>query len=150
MKLPSLSNLVIPPWVRVVLKLAPYIALALTASALQITRGTLHTARVEHALQLSEINLQSKTQELEWTRQQSDARGTYLQTLQNLSTLKDKSDEDTKTFAATPAGAVDCLSLDRVRAALQHRSDLEAALTPEGGAGEMPTGSDPTPQPLSK
>jgi hypothetical protein len=79
---------------------------------------------------------------LGWTQRLSLAQGTYLDTLKNLSAVKDKSDEDTKAFAATPAGATSCLSLDRVQSVLSHRSALEAASTPEGGSGEVPTSGD--------
>lgn len=138
----SLSNIVIPPWVRIAWKALPWLLLLSASIGLHLTRQTLHDVRQDDKLLASQTQLAAKTQELGWTRQQSAARGTYLQTLENLSTLKDKSDEDTKTFAATPAGAVDCLSIDRVRSLGSYRSALEAALAPAGSSGAVQGGSN--------
>lgn len=146
----NLSTLMIPPWVKIAITIAPWLLVAGLFGALHLTRVRLHEVRMNDKLLAAQSEVLSKTQELKWAQSLSSAQSGYLSTIQNLSSLKDKSDEDTKTFAATPAGAVDCLSLDRVRSALSHRSALEAALTASGGNGTVQSGSDPTPGPIGK
>lgn len=143
----TLSDLVIPPWVKLGLRLLPFLVIAGLSVALFATRATLRDVRSNDKLLAAQTQLHTKDQELQWTQKLSAAQSDYSQSLVDLSKVKSKSDEDTKAFAATPAGAVPCLALDRVRALTENRAALEAALAPAGGPNSLPAPGDTSPRP---
>lgn len=129
---------VMPPWVRIALKLAPYIVIALLAAALFVTRGTLHNARQDAKLLASQSATALAQAQAEWASDGKTAAETYATALATRQPIIVRSTDEVTHYAQTPAGAAHCADAGRVSSTDLLDRQLWPAQPPKGGAGTMP------------
>lgn len=105
-------------WVRTAWKVArkvwPYVAIAILAAALQLTRGTLERVKLEHKTELAELGRQSAEADARAARKGEAAAAGYADRLAAREPLIVRSKDTVNTYAQTPAGRTTCLGADRV------------------------------------
>ena len=124
-------------WWRLALKLAPWIAIAGLLAALQLTRGTLARARLEHAAELAGLDAAAARQSAANSDRVARAADAYATRTAALQPLIVRSTDTVRTYAETPAGRARCLDADRVRGIDALDAALGAPEAAGGGDGAM-------------
>jgi hypothetical protein len=135
-------NWVIPPWLRVAIHLAPYLAIALLVAGLLQTRATLHSARATALIDAANMRALTAEQQAGMEADKAKAADTYAGRLTALLPLINKSRETAAQYATTPEGRAPCLAAGRVSSILEDRASIFAAAS-QGSDGSVQT--SPTP-----
>lgn len=127
MFLPKLSSLVIPPWVKIVWKVAPFLIIAVLAGTVHEKNWAIHdlkqTAQTQKALDDAAAN----KQQADWAANKSDAIETLALAFANKSTVITANLKESQKYASTPDGLAACLPADRMQSLANERTALEAA-----------------------
>lgn len=123
----GLSDLVVPPWLKLGIKLLPYAVIALLAVGLTVTRATLHDVRLTYAVaQANEKAAQEADKEAD-AEKAAKASQDYAERIQNIQPIILHNKETVREYSQTPAGAAPCLSTDRVSGINESRRELFSA-----------------------
>lgn len=132
-------------WVRVALKLAPWLLIAGLGAGLEGTRARLHEVRLEDRAAVAEGKQASAEQLAANTQRLANAVSAYADRTAALKPLVITSHDTVEHYAETPAGRVLCRAADRVR-------DIDALDTAiahpgaaSGGAGAVSPDTAATP-----
>lgn len=128
---------VMPPWLRIALKVAPFVVIALLLVALQITRGTLHGARQDAKLLAAQSAAALAHAQAKWASDGKTAAETYATALAIREPIIVHATDTVRDYAKTPAGAAVCAPADRVSSTDLLDRQLWPAQPPKGGAGTM-------------
>lgn len=133
-----LSDLVLPPWLKIAFKAIPFIAIAILAVALFTTRATLHEVRLTDKVLAAQQTAASALQEANNAKAQQAASESYAEKLQNVQPIILHSKETVREFAQTPAGAAPCLDAGRVSGIEKDRDALFGPATSSSSATSVP------------
>lgn len=131
-----LSKLVIPPQVRLALKLAPYVVILILASALVMTRATLREARLTYAVEKAKDEAASAEEKASFAEKGREAAQAYAKKIEDRQPIILHSKETVTRYAQTTDGNMPCLPSDRVRGIEEDRDALFA--NSKGGASSLP------------
>ena len=121
-------------WVKIVLKIAPYLAIAGLLAALLLTRAALDRVKLQAANTVLTTQRDAAKQEAANNGRLATAADGYAQRTAALQPIILHSKDTVTTYAQTPAGRVSCLGADRVHGI----DDLDATLfTPAAAAGSV-------------
>lgn len=101
-------------YLKLALKLAPYIVIALLAGALFVTRATLHDARQDAKLLKVASEADLAKHQAQWANDGKNAAETYAKALADRQLFIVHATDTVRQYAQTPAGAAVCASADRV------------------------------------
>lgn len=135
-------------WVRIALKLAPFVAIAALAIGLMLTRATLSRVKLEHQVMLAQQEQHSAEQLGAEQARVASASDAYAARIAALQPIIVRSTDTVRTYAETPSGHASCLGADRVRGLDELDASVAAGATASsaepvpGDAGASPGGRD--------
>lgn len=138
----TIESLVLPPWLKIAVKLLPYGIIVALAIALTVTRGTLHDLRLADKLAVAETAKELAVKDAVNAESQKTAAENYAKTLQNINPVVVHDTDTIHEFSQTAAGQLPCLDADRVRDLKATESQLFPATS---GTGNTAVRSNGTP-----
>lgn len=117
---------------KIAIKLAPWVAVAVLAAALLLTRSTLERVKLEHKAAAAEQGRAAAERYAANAGRLAAAADSYATRQAALQPLIVRSTDTVRSYAETPAGRVLCRDPDRVRGI----DELDASLRASVAAGE--------------
>lgn len=125
-------------WIRIALKLAPYVAIAALAAGLLLTRATLTRVKLENRAAIAEQKRADTEANAANAIRWGQAANDFATRQAALKPLIVHSTDTVTRYAETPAGRAPCLGADRVRGIDDLDASLAAPTAPAGGQEAMP------------
>ena len=127
-----LASLTMPPWLPLVLKLLPYLVIVGLCGALTITRGSLHSARLEATIAQNALKTTVANYRMASANAQTAAHAAAVAANAASSALKEQSDHDTQIALGDAQRRADAyIANHRVRAGSTDLSRPRDAGMPE-------------------
>ena len=121
-------------WWRLAWKLTPWVAIAVLAVGLQLTRSTLALARADQATQIARLDAAAARASAANSDRVAQAVDAFAARTAALQPLIVHSTDTVTRYAETPAGRARCLDADRLRGIDALDASLRDPGTPGGGA----------------